>query len=367
MTHTPSAPSGPASGREPQGRTGSGDQPQGHWSAASHGQALPRQASAYPQHAGSAAQQPQPGQAGYRHFFRTQEYGRDRDRAEQAQATTTQATATRATQMAPGLSEPANPGRRPGSASAPSSAADHLQWPETPRALWERLHRPASLKRELIIVVVMALAISMVMKTFFVQTFTIPSGSMENTLQVGDRIMVNRMSDPSHLQRGDIIVFEDPGGWIEQESSSAGLLAPLRRGLEFVGVAPVSKGHLVKRVIGLPGDHVVCCDAQRRMTINGQPVSEPYLYPGELASREYFDITVPAGRLWVMGDHRSVSGDSRVHLPSGSLVPQERAVRNPSLVQPVSTAGVHQATVPQDLVVGKVFWRLWPPSRFGRM
>jgi signal peptidase I len=203
------------------------------------------------------------------------------------------------------------------------------------------------------------------MKTFVVQTFTIPSGSMENTLLVGDRIMVNLRADPATLHRGDIIVFEDPGGWITTQTPTGGPLGVVRKGLEFVGLAPVSKGHLVKRVIGLPGDHLVCCDAKRRMTINGVVVQEDYLYPGELASRDDFNVTVPAGRLWVMGDHRSVSSDSRYNLPSDYLLVQEHATKNPGTVPAAPPAAVSQATIPYDLVVGRVVWRMWPLTRLG--
>lgn len=213
----------------------------------------------------------------------------------------------------------------------------------------------------------MALGISIILKTFFVQTFTIPSESMENTLQVGDRIMVNRMVDPQDLRRGDIIVFADPGGWVPQQPPLTGVLGTARKGLEFVGIAPSSQGHVVKRVIGLPGDHVVCCDAQHRLRVNDQPVAEPYLYPGELASQDYFDVTVPAGRLWVMGDHRSKSGDSRFHLPVKNRVPQEHVAKKSQTVPLTTPSEAAEATIAYDLVVGRVFWRMWPLSRIGRV
>ncbi len=260
---------------------------------------------------------------------------------------------------APVVSTPAPSGQ------PPVSLADQLHWPESPRQLWERLHRPTSLKRELALVVILALGISMVMKTFFVQTFTIPSGSMENTLLVGDRIMVNLRTDPATLKRGDVIVFEDPGGWIDAPPPAGWPLGVVRKGLEFIGLAPVSKGHLVKRVIGLPGDHLVCCDAQRRMTVNGVVLQESYLYPGELASRDDFNVTVPPARLWVMGDHRSVSWDSRYHLPPGYTQTQEHAWKNRASVPQAPLAAATQATISYDLVVGRVVWRMWPVSRFG--
>jgi signal peptidase I len=205
--------------------------------------------------------------------------------------------------------------------------------------------RRVSLGRELVIILVVALTLSWFLKTFLVQSFYIPSGSMEQTLLIGDRILVDKLSFGRELHRGDIVVFEDPGGWTGTESgpTTSGVSHAVRGGLEFLGLAPVAKGHLVKRVIGMAGDRIVCCDATGKLTVNGIPLDEPYLFPGDVPSQAKFDITVPAGGIWVMGDHRSMSQDSRAHLTE----PDTRGI------------------VPADLVVGRVFFVVWPISSAG--
>jgi signal peptidase I len=171
--------------------------------------------------------------------------------------------------------------------------------------------------KEFAIVVGMALVLSFIVKTWLLQAFYIPSGSMEDTLVLNDRVIVSKLTPgPIDLQRGDIVVFADPGQWLDATT-------PVERGplatfvsetLTFVGLLPDNaENHLIKRVIGLPGDHVVCCDEGGRITINGKAIKEPYLKPGDAASEQDFDITVPSGRVWVMGDHRSNSADSRAH------------------------------------------------------
>jgi signal peptidase I len=171
--------------------------------------------------------------------------------------------------------------------------------------------------KEFAIVVGMALVLSFIVKTWLIQAFYIPSGSMENTLQVNDRVIVSKLTPgPVDLKRGDIIVFADPGDWVEapvvQERGK--LTTVVRETLTFVGLLPdTAENHLIKRVIGLPGDRVVCCDEGGRLTVNGVPVKEPYIHEGDAASERDFDITVPRGRVWVMGDHRSDSSDSRFH------------------------------------------------------
>ncbi|WP_342803897.1 signal peptidase I [Luteipulveratus flavus] len=165
--------------------------------------------------------------------------------------------------------------------------------------------------RELLIVAVIALTLSLVVKTFLMQPFWIPSGSMNNTLIRGDRVVVSKLTPgPFDLKRGDVVVFKDPDNWLEETPSRPG---PVVRALEFVGLYPAGDNHLIKRVIGLPGDHVVCCDRQGRLTVNGVAIDEPYVFDGDAPSEARFDIRVPDGKVWVMGDHRSDSSDSRFH------------------------------------------------------
>lgn len=202
--------------------------------------------------------------------------------------------------------------------------------------------------RELLIVAVLALALSLVVKTWFVQAFYIPSGSMQDTLLVGDRVLVNKLvPGVVDVRRGDVVVFTDPGDWLPPAHAvdRGPLLNGIQRGLEFVGLLPASgEDHLIKRVIGLPGDHVACCDAEGHLTVNGVAVVEPYVRSGDVASTREFDITVPAGRVWVMGDHRSNSEDSRFHDPTGDG---------------------SEGSVPIERVTGRAVVTVWPVTRLG--
>ncbi|MGL5849592.1 MAG: signal peptidase I [Phycicoccus sp.] len=198
--------------------------------------------------------------------------------------------------------------------------------------------------REVGLVLGLALVLSFVVKTWLVQAFFIPSGSMEDTLGVGDRVIVSKLTPgPVDLSRGDIVVFEDPGDWLSAPPSieQGGLRGAVGEALRFVGLLPSeSENHLIKRVVGLPGDRVVCCDPERRLVVNEVPVDEPYLKPGDVASSLTFDITVPEDRVWVMGDHRSDSEDSRFHDPpgdgSGGSVPIDRVTgRAVAVVWPI--------------------------------
>lgn len=196
---------------------------------------------------------------------------------------------------------------------------------------------------EVVVVVAMALALALIIKTFLVQAFFIPSASMEDTLLTGDRVLVSKLNPgPFSLQRGDIIVFKDPGGWLDPPGpiQEGPVRHAVREGLTFVGLLPQDSGeHLIKRIIGLPGDTVTCCDAEGRLQVNGVSIDEPYVYPGNDPSSKEFSVTLPAGQLWVMGDHRSVSEDSRFH------------------------PDVHDGTVPVTDVVGKAFVTVWPFDR----
>lgn len=216
-----------------------------------------------------------------------------------------------------------------------------------------------SFARELILVVVGAIIVSSLLRAFVGQMFIIPSQSMENTLLVGDRVVVQKITD---FHRGDVVVFADPGDWLGSEPRKA--RGPVGKVFEFIGVLPdTSTEHLIKRVIGMPGDRVVCCDAKGRLTVNGQPLNERnYLYtePGGAQvnpSEIKFDVTVPAARIFVMGDHRDLSADSRCHLSDLSTNQKKGEV----------------AFVPITLVVGPAFAiaapfdrakRLKPPQSF---
>ena len=199
------------------------------------------------------------------------------------------------------------------------------------------------LLRESVIVIGMALLLSLVVKTWLMQAFYIPSGSMESTLVKDDRVIVSKLTpSPIDLKRGDVIVFVDPDRWLPAPVpiERTPLAGALNTTLTFVGLLPSDEGnHLIKRVIGLPGDRVVCCDGNQKLTVNGVPLTEPYLFAGDVPSQTPFDITVPAGRVWVMGDHRSDSADSRPH-DQGS--------------------GGAKGTVPESLIVGRAVAVVWP-------
>jgi signal peptidase I len=198
---------------------------------------------------------------------------------------------------------------------------------------------------ELIVLLVVALLAASAIKAVFVQAFYIPSGSMNDTLVFNDRILVQKVSywGSGEAQRGDVVVFEDPGGWLEGET----LPQPsniLSKTLELFGLFPTG-GHLVKRVIAVGGDQVRCCDRRGRLRVNGTPLEEDaYLAEGVAPSLITFAQKVPEGYLWVMGDNRPESADSRVHLgdPGGGFVPQEN-------------------------VVGKVFTVVWPLDHVKRV
>nr|WP_218875684.1 signal peptidase I [Leifsonia naganoensis] len=202
--------------------------------------------------------------------------------------------------------------------------------------------------RDVVVIFFVAVLVSFLIKTFVARSFYIPSGSMENTLQINDRIIVNELQPRVFpLQRGDVVVFKDPGGWLPAPApdNSNALQKGVGAVLDFVGLgASDSDQHLVKRLIGLPGDKISCCNALGQMTVNGVPLKEPYvLLPAgvQQVSGKPFEVTVPAGKVWVMGDNRYNSADSRYHMddPGGGFVPL-------------------------DDVVGKAFVVSWPLSHW---
>lgn len=192
--------------------------------------------------------------------------------------------------------------------------------------------KSGSFWRELPILLIIALGLALLIKTFLMQAFYIPSGSMEDTLAVGDRVLVNKLAYQfSDVKRGDVIVFNGVDSWAP-EAQVAEPSNPVARAVRGVagafGFATPSEKDYIKRVIGVPGDHVKCCDKQGHVTVNGVALDEPYLFPGDNPSDQDFDITVPEGRLWVMGDHRGMSSDSRSHLgdPGGGAIPIDRVI-----------------------------------------
>jgi len=173
--------------------------------------------------------------------------------------------------------------------------------------------------KEIATVVVIAVVLSFLIKTFLFRAFFIPSESMVSTLDIDDRIFVNLLvPEPFSLSRGDVVVFRDTKGWLPPaEEKPEGPFSWVQDGLTFVGLLPDnSEQHLVKRVIGLPGDHVVCCDDGGKLTINGKAINENYVNPAEAPQIRNFDVTVPEGKVWVMGDNRNHSADSRAHMDS---------------------------------------------------
>lgn len=192
-----------------------------------------------------------------------------------------------------------------------------------------------TLMRDLVVVFLLAVLISFLVKTFLLKPFYIPSESMANTLQVNDRIAVSLLTpSPIAVNRGDIVVFEDPGGWLHNPpvEGPGGVAGAFQDFMVFIGLAPDdSHGYLVKRVIGLPGDTVECCNDFGQLSVNGVPLNETYLLledPGLPASGTDFSVVVPEGSYWMLGDNRYHSADSRSQLssPTGGFVPEENLV-----------------------------------------
>lgn len=199
---------------------------------------------------------------------------------------------------------------------------------------------PAAL--EFVLLLALAIAVALVIKTFFVQMFFVPSTSMAPLFVKDDRILVQKVSYwTGDVRRGDVVVFDDPGGeWLGEPLFE---LNPVQKVLSGIGLYP-SGGHLVKRVIGVGGDRVVCCDEDDLVTVNGVALTETDYLKGNRASRKRFDVTVPEGALWVMGDNRNNSEDSRFH-------------------QDLDSEGFVQV----DEVVGRVWAIVWPAGRITRL
>jgi signal peptidase I len=204
---------------------------------------------------------------------------------------------------------------------------------------------------EIPLLIVVALVIALVLKTFLVQAFVIPSGSMEQTIRIGDRVLVDKLTPwfGSRPERGDVVVFKDPGGWLKQENVEKKdppvVVKQVKETLTFIGLLPSDdEQDLIKRVIAVGGDTVKCCGKDGRVTVNGAPLDEPYLYPGNPASLIKFEVKVPEGRIFVMGDHRSDSADSRYHLDEPE-----------------------HGTVSEDEVVGRAVVIAWPVGHWRKL
>jgi signal peptidase I len=203
------------------------------------------------------------------------------------------------------------------------------------------LFRRGSFLREVPALIVVAVIVSLIIKTFIVQFFYIPSGSMENTLQIRDRVAVNKIPFVTQeIHRGDVVVFHDPANWLPTWEPLTGnkYVAKAKEALVTVGILPnPAKQFLVKRVIGIGGDNVQCCSANGKIIVNGKETNEPYIFAGNEPSDMKFNVTVPAGKLWVMGDHRGASADSRYHQDD-----------------------INKGFVPESEVVGRVVAVIWP-------
>ena len=203
--------------------------------------------------------------------------------------------------------------------------------PRDHNSKWSRFRKNifVSFVIDLLVIVGTALVLSLLIKTFLIRSFFVPSGSMLSTLQIDDRIIVNELvPNVVPIERGDVVVFKDPGGWLG--TISAAPQTPVEATVDwflsaFGLTAPDSSQHLVKRVTGTGGDHIVCCSADGKLTINGKAITETYLDKGVKPSDVKFDVTVPEGSIWVMGDNRGNSEDSRFHgdLPSKGFVAKQ--------------------------------------------
>ena len=223
-----------------------------------------------------------------------------------------------------------------------------------------RVISPQRSRRRGLIVAGVGVVLLLMVRGLLVQAFYIPSGSMEPTLAPGDRILVNKVGVVSSLKRGDLVVFDgtrtfgpSAGAGSEQTSGMGTVMGAMASMLSI----QTEQSDYVKRVVGLPGDHVVCCDAKGLITVNDVAVHEQYLYPGDLPSDLTFDVTVPSERVWLMGDHRSDSSDSRAHLgdPGGGMVRLNDVIGRAAVVfWPPSRASILRVPASLDGIPAKV-------------
>ena len=199
-----------------------------------------------------------------------------------------------------------------------------------------------SIGRELLTIVGTALILSILVRTFLIQAFYVPSASMEETLQENDRIIVSKISTKlTGIDRGNVIVFHDPGGWLGEGFPNP-YDTPVGRVLQAIGIVPANSGNdLVKRVIGVANDKIECCDAQGMITVNGVGMDESYIRDGVNTDQVTFSVLVPEGNVFVMGDNRGNSEDSRFHLDKNN------------------------GMVPLEEIIGRVAMRIWPVGRIG--
>lgn len=204
---------------------------------------------------------------------------------------------------------------------------------------------PMRATRELIITVIAALIIAVIVRTFLVQPFYIPSASMYPTLDVDDKIVVSKLEpDLLALQRGDVVVFNDPASWLE-DSDQEGLRYQTKKALSFTGlVADPDSQFLVKRVVGLPGDRVECREKGSEVIVNDDALADAYINSEGYPCNFVFDVTVPNGKLWVMGDNRTASADSAYHYSQGE-----------------------ESFVPIGYVQGKAIATFWPVNNWKRL
>jgi signal peptidase I, bacterial type len=224
--------------------------------------------------------------------------------------------------------------RSPEPDEGPGEGSRFLRLPDLPAMTWGRAA----------FLGVALTAAALLFSAFVLQPFLIPSGSMEPTLRVGDRVLVNKLAYRfgSGPQRGDVVVFDGTGSFVPEPPERNPVTALLHGAAASLGLAEPAETDFVKRVVGVGGDRVVCCDKRGRLEVNGVAVDEGYLHPGDKPSAVPFDIVVPDGRLWMMGDHRARSRDSRDHLgqPGGGMVPV-------------------------GMVIGRADWLGWPLGRLG--